>query len=616
MVLRFIRTAVTFTAVAADFKWTWYNNPEGSPTYKTATAELHQRTADRLLQLAHANRGLYIKSGQYLTSMSHALPAAYITTLKPLLNEAPSMPFEDVQRLLSQEFPSTPFSSLFATFSPIPVAAASIAQVHSATLPDGTRVAVKLQYPTLDKQFHSDLLAHRLTLMATEFFFPRFHLSWMHTELAANLVQELDFVHEARNSERGARKFAETGNATVKVPRVYWTHTRRRVLTMEWVDGVKVNDKAGLEKLGVKAGDAARCAIEAMSEQIFLHGFVHCDPHGGNLFVRRKPEGSASKEPFELVILDWGLCRQMRESVRIQYCKVASPCHQPASPAARQARALTHTLSSVLCGVGVVQLWTALIMRKDDDVRSAVKGLGVQGESEDDDVWELIAMSILMRPYKASSMGFSNKMSAQDMATLRQTLAHKMDKWVDAFQLMPRELLLVLRNQSHTHTSHSPAHTSHTTRQPFPPSPSHPSPSPPPPPLPPPPACRPSDYLRALNYEMGQPCNRFRVMARMALKGREWRTDAAEVAQNRIEFGDSWNELRGEQRIQEEVEARRGRLQRWWERASFELNLVYADVTRWLGMLLFQWYADPSLQQEMEQMAKRTGEEGNPLFGG
>ena len=580
VLLRFVRTAWTFAVVAVDFKWTWWQHPESSPTYRAATAALHQRTAERLLQLAHANRGLYIKSGQYLTSMSHALPSAYITTLKPLQNEAPSMSADDLQLLLSQEFPSTPLSSLFATFDPHPIAAASIAQVHRATLPDGTPVAVKLQYPTLRKQFNSDLVAHYLTLRATELFFPRFHLAWMHDELASNLVQELDFMHEGRNSERGKRKFAETGNSVVKVPRVYWSHTTRRVLTMEWVDGVKVNDAEGLQRLGLDAKAAVTTAISAMSEQIFLHGFVHCDPHGGNLFVRPKPAGSASKEPFELVILDWGLCRQMRESVRIQYCK----------------------------------LWTALIMRRDEDVRAAVKALGVEGEGEDDDSWELIAMSILMRPYKASSMGFANKLSTQDMAQLRKALASKMDKWVDAFQEMPRELLLVLRNQS-CRIAHS--RSPHPSASPSPLSLSSPSPSSPRSPSSPSLLCVwLSDYLRALNYEMRQPCNRFRVMARMALKGREWRNSASEVEQNLIEFGESWNELKGEQLIQEEVNARRGQWQRWWERASFELNLLYADLTRWVGQLLFTWMADPSIQREMNKIAKAGGEEGNPLFGG
>ena len=251
----------------------------------------------------------------------------------------------------------------------------------------------------------------------------------MHDEIADNLTKELDFIHEGKNSERGRRKFNDTHNTAVYIPAVYWSHTTKRVLTMEWCDGVKVNDKEGLQRMGISPGAACTTAIEAMSEQIFLHGFVHCDPHPGNIFVRRTPPGTPSSLPYQVIIFDWGLCRQMRESVRINYCN----------------------------------LWTALIMRRDADVIAAVKALGVDS---DDDSWELIAMSILMRPYSASAVGFANKISSQDMAALRVTIAGKMDKWVDSFQQMPRELLLVLRNQN---------------------------------------------YLRSLNWEMGQPCNRFRV---------------------------------------------------------------------------------------------------------
>ena len=412
-----MRTACTFAVVAADFKYTWYQHPESSPSYKDATADLHQRTADRLLRLAQLNHGLYVKTGQYITSMSHALPSQYITTLRPLQNEAPSMSFDSVERLMAEEFPNTPFTSLFSSFDQVPIAAASIAQVHRAVLPDGTPVAVKVQYPSLRKEFKSDLLAHLLTLKATELFFPRFHLSWMHDEIADNLTWELDFEHEARNAEKGARKFRDTGNDCVHVPSVHWSHTTKRVLTMEWCDGVKVNDRAGLARIGVSVRDATAATISAVSEQIFLHAFVHCDPHPGNLFVRRTPAGVKTRSPFQLVIMDWGLCRQMRESVRVHYC----------------------------------DLWTALIMRRDADVIAAVKALGVDA---DDDSWELIAMSILMRPYRASSIGFANKMSNKDMAALRQALTTKMDRWIDSFQQMPRELLLV--DTAHP-TPHAPA---------------------------------------------------------------------------------------------------------------------------------------------------------------
>ena len=548
IVARFIRTALTFVTVAADFKWTWYQHPEGSERYRQETDALHQRTAERLLHLAQANRGLYIKSGQYICSMNHALPSAYIVTLRPLQNEAPSMPFDTVKKLLAVEFPSVPFSELFASFSPTPIASASIAQVHRATLPDGTPVAVKVQHQSLRKEFASDLLAHLMVLRATEFFFPRFHLSWIHDEIAENLTQELDFEHEGRNAEKGARKFAESGNSVVHVPRVYWQRSSRRVLTMEWCDGVKVNDKAGMQRMGIQPVDACRATITALAEQCFLSGFVHCDPHPGNILIRPTPRSSSSSSapPFQVVIIDWGLCRQMRESVRLSYCR----------------------------------LWTALILRHDDEAKAAMRSLGLD-TAADDDSWELIAMSILMRPYRASSIGFANRITSQDMAVLRNTMANKMDHWIDAFQQMPRELLLVLRNQN---------------------------------------------YVRAMNYDMGQPVNRFRIMARMALKGQDWRNSAEDIHKDEEEHGSSWNALAVQQTAAEAAaeERRRSRRQssvsgwlyRAYDRVEFEWSLLYADALQWLGTLLFRFWANDNIKRELNKMAKQAGESGNTLFGG
>ena len=604
--VRFCRTALTALSCLVDFKYTWWQHPEGSAAYKEATNALHQRTADRLLALAQANRGLYVKSGQYICSMNHALPSQYINTLRPLQNDAPSMPYETVMQLFAEEFPNRPLEQLYAEFDPQPIAAASIAQVHRARLPDGRVVAVKLQYPNLRKEFKWDLLAHFLVLKCAELAFPRFHLSWMHDEIADNLTKELDFLSEAHNAETGRAHFARTGNEYAYVPHIDYERTTKRVLTMEWVDGVKVNDRHALtERIGVSVKEALRVTLSTLSEQIFLHAFVHCDPHPGNIFIRRAPSATQANEwesaeerqqrakrahkPFQVVILDWGLCRAMRESVRVHYC----------------------------------ELWKALVLHHDADVTRAVAALGCP--ADDPDTVDLLAMSILMRPYRASSLGMGNKLSSADMAELRRTMEKKMDKWysehhtetrytpaqtrlhdslidlcvvfgrrapvrcglclgrVDSFQLMPRELLLVLRNQN---------------------------------------------YLRSLNHEMGQPVNRFRIMARMAVKGNEYRNPADVVQRQRDEYQHTWNTLgaaldssgdaQQSRAVAESVEEVGSRS--WWsvvlERAEFEWSLAYSDAVRWVGERLFWWWADDGVKAELNKMAKTAGEEGNPLFGG
>ena len=178
---------------------------------------------------------------------------------------------------------------------------------------------------------------------------------------------------------------------------------------MEWVDGHKVNDRTALtEQVGISVKEAMSVTLATLSEQIFLHAFVHCDPHPGNIFIRKTPSAAGvnawetdeeravrAKLPhksFQVVILDWGLCRAMRESVRIHYC----------------------------------ELWRALILRRDADVTAAIAALGCPADSQD--TVDLLAMSILMRPYRASTIGLGNKLSSGDMAELRQTMEKKMDK--------------------------------------------------------------------------------------------------------------------------------------------------------------------------------------------
>ena len=125
------------------------------------------------------------------------------------------------------------------------------------------------------------------------------------------------------------------------------------------------------------------------------------------------------------------------------------------------------------------------------------------------------------------------------------------------------------------------------------------------------------NYLRALNFEMGAPVNRFRVMARMALRGKAWRNDPEEVARDAAEYKDTWNALAGQaDKETTNIAERTGWARGVWERAVFELNLLYADAVRWVGQVLFAWMADPSLQHELQRVAKNAGEENNPLFGG
>eukprot|EP00899_Mesostigma_viride_P018760 jgi/Mesvir1/26886/Mv20618-RA.2 len=153
--------------------------------------------------------------------------------------------------------------------------------------PSGERVAVKIQYPGLEQRVAVDLIMMRLLARGLELAFKDFQFQWLLPEFTKQLARELDFIAEGRNCDRVARAFR--GWRHVAVPRIHWDISSRRVLTMEFIDGVKVNDVSGLQRHGLDIATVARTLTQVMSEMIFVHGFVHGDPHPGNVLVRKMP---------------------------------------------------------------------------------------------------------------------------------------------------------------------------------------------------------------------------------------------------------------------------------------------------------------------------------------
>jgi predicted unusual protein kinase regulating ubiquinone biosynthesis (AarF/ABC1/UbiB family) len=212
-----------------------------------------------------------------------------------------------IRRVVETEL-GRPLEAVFARFDPRPIASASLAQVHEAVLHDGLRVAVKVQYPEIAALVESDLANLRALFRAIDWLEGEFDLSALVDEMGRYVPRELDFLSEASHAERAARLFA--GRDDIHVPRVYREFTTRRVLVMEFSDGIKITDRAALDAAGVDIDRVMRTLVEAWCEQVLVHGFFQADPHPGNLLV--EPSGP------RLVLLDWGLAKELPVDFRAQ----------------------------------------------------------------------------------------------------------------------------------------------------------------------------------------------------------------------------------------------------------------------------------------------------------
>ncbi len=255
------------------------------------------RMARRFRALALELGGMQIKLGQFLSSRADIVPDAVRHELAGLQDEVPPAPAGHVLEVIIEELGAPP-SEIFLRFEQEAVAAASLGQVHFATLRDGREVAVKVQRPYIEQIIEVDLSAVAWVARLIKNYPPikrRADLESLLDEFARVLVQELDYVQEARNAATFRKNFA--GVQGIHIPEPVNEHTSRRVLVMERISGVKINDLKTLEALGVSRVELAARLNNCYLKQFFVDGFFHADPHPGNLFVRLDPELPVVAQP-------------------------------------------------------------------------------------------------------------------------------------------------------------------------------------------------------------------------------------------------------------------------------------------------------------------------------
>lgn len=315
--VRLSRAAVTVLKISYVYKTELYssNLAHDSPEFLKLKAKVHKKAAENLLELCCANRGVFVKVGQHIGALEYILPHEYVETMKVLHSQAPTSSFNEIQKVLRQDLKCDP-EDIFDDFSPTPLGAASLAQVHKAKLKDGTTVAVKVQHPFIKGNSTVDMKTMEALVNIVEWVFPDFRFQWLVTEMKRNIPMELNFLQEAENAEKAAAMFKHF--PWLKVPKVYWDLSNHRVLTMEYVEGGQVNDLPYIKANKIDPYEVSHKLGCLYSQMIFGEGFVHSDPHPGNILVKK----NLKTDKLEVILLDHGLYADLTNSFRWEYSKL------------------------------------------------------------------------------------------------------------------------------------------------------------------------------------------------------------------------------------------------------------------------------------------------------
>ncbi|KAM3513562.1 hypothetical protein MY11210_002757 [Beauveria gryllotalpidicola] len=465
---RTARTFGTTLLVALDYNI----NFRAEPWFGGSVADLHHRSAERMATLLRENGGLYLKMGQAIAMQSAMLPPAFQKMFARMFDDAPQDDWHDVEAVIRADFGKSVEEVFGVSFTGKPGygvmekkarASASVAQVHWARLPDGREVAIKVQKRDIAKQISWDLWAFKSVawIYSKWFDIPFYSLI---PYVAERLELETDFVNEAKNSEtmRNLIHNEKSMRGRVYIPITYPELTSRRVMTAEWIEGVQLWDKKtmtgrwmggrgkgtpgaraplpdvdmdairrevrtqpnqdrlkperqewkgprGQGGLGLSTKEVMATVTDLFAAQIFQWGVVHCDPHPGNVFVRRLPGGRA-----EVVLIDHGLYVYMSPTFRNQYA----------------------------------EFWKALMTFDNATIERVTSQWGIKSA-------DFFASATLMRPYEGGSQSTREALLNKDMEGrtaaerhyameqkmkqgLRDMLADE-DKW-------PKELLFIGRN--------------------------------------------------------------------------------------------------------------------------------------------------------------------------
>ncbi|XP_060178681.1 putative ABC1 protein At2g40090 [Lycium barbarum] len=413
---RLFRDSVTAASIAFDYEYSLWGLPEASAERAKVKHEVHMRGARKLEELCFRNGGIYIKLGQHLGQLEYLVPEEYVRIMREsMLNRCPHSSYDQVHEVVKKELGGAP-DEIFDEFDPVPIASASLAQVHIARTHDGQKVAVKVQHTHMTDTAAADYATVELIVNTLHGFFPSFDYRWLVAEVRESIPKELDFLVEAQNSVKcmdNFRKLSPRIADYVYAPRVYWNLSTSKLLTMEYMEATQVNDLKGIQRLGIQPSDVVKLVSETFAEMMFKHGFVHCDPHAANLLVRPLPTGRRSifgRRKPQLILLDHGLYKELDYNTRINYAS----------------------------------LWKALVYSDANGIKENCVKLGAG-----DDLYAVFAGILTMRPWNKvidpSVDHLVVKGTDGDRSELQMYASQYFPQITELLRRLPRVILLMLK---------------------------------------------------------------------------------------------------------------------------------------------------------------------------
>jgi ubiquinone biosynthesis protein len=313
--LRLVRAQLTFGVIFASYmvqlalakvfrRWvldpvTHHDEPILPAWLTRRQARVDDKNSKRMLDGMLKLRGVYIKLGQVLSIMGGFLPPVYIKRLETLQDAVPPHPIDEIEQAFVESLGARP-EAFFRTIDREPVAAASLGQVHVAYMDDGRKVAVKVLYPGIRDVVRIDMRVIHLMVRVYKWFVPVQNIEAVHSSLVDLLRRETDYLHEAECMRRMSANFADDDH--ILFPEVVAEVTTRDVLTMTFMEGIKITRIDEIRERGVDLDKLAKRLVKSFYKQVFIDRFFHADPHPGNFLVQ-PIEGS---DDAKLVVLDFG----------------------------------------------------------------------------------------------------------------------------------------------------------------------------------------------------------------------------------------------------------------------------------------------------------------------